>query len=575
MARTWHSILSKLKTLKRLSIDRQQLANSGIVIAQFLLFPTIAWLLLWGLTQGLTNSELVSTNLLRTFGLPILSLFFAYRLFALIIDRLGGKEVYNILVNRFLFPLFLFYAVLQCLGLLTELSILGDIKLFTIANTGITLRSLMVASVGLYLWFAGVQGLAKLLRKLLLNRMHVDEGALDASLILMRYFLIGLGLFFVFNELNLDSNAIAAISGGLAVGIGFGLRDVVVNFISGIVLLFERSLHPGDVIEIQGQMGRVEEISLRATTVKTNDEVEIVVPNQIFFTKILTSYTRRSRKARFTLTIPIAYDYDPETVIPILLDSVREDANILTSLTSKVEVSNLGQCLIYKLKIWTQDPLSINGLRSKLYRKIWIDLQGHGIEPVSPGEIVIEKQLSILPQGTIAENSNPAIAEQHTTVEVPKNSTQARGIQDSQSASSNKLSQVELVENSFAKIKPYANEFVDSFYQELFRENPKLKVLFKGTDMNKMHKKLLESLVLLVENLRKPMVLRPVLKDLGARHKSYGVIEQYYPAVGTALLTTFQKYIPDDWTPEVRRAWTDTFQAVSQIMVEGADELMD
>jgi hemoglobin-like flavoprotein len=95
---------------------------------------------------------------------------------------------------------------------------------------------------------------------------------------------------------------------------------------------------------------------------------------------------------------------------------------------------------------------------------------------------------------------------------------------------------VEILEQSFEKVKPHANEFAASFYDNLFKAHPEVKPLFTTTDMGNQEKKLLNSLVLVVENLRNPEALGPVLKALGARHISYGAIPKYYKPVGEALL---------------------------------------
>ncbi|MEA5542905.1 pentapeptide repeat-containing protein, partial [Limnoraphis robusta Tam1] len=134
-------------------------------------------------------------------------------------------------------------------------------------------------------------------------------------------------------------------------------------------------------------------------------------------------------------------------------------------------------------------------------------------------------------------------------------------------------SRIELVESSFEKIKPEANEFVASFYDNLFKENPETEPLFNKTDIKKQHQKLLNSLVLLVENIRQPDVLKPVLKDLGARHKGYGTLPEYYPAVGQALLTTFAQYLKEDWTAETEQAWVETYEVITQLMLEGATQV--
>ena len=129
---------------------------------------------------------------------------------------------------------------------------------------------------------------------------------------------------------------------------------------------------------------------------------------------------------------------------------------------------------------------------------------------------------------------------------------------------------VELLEQSFERIKPRAEEFAASFYENLFKLYPEVKPLFAKTDMVNQQKKLLNSLVLVVENLRNPEALGPVLNALGGRHVAYGAIANYYPAVGEALLSTFEQYLQQDWTGEVKQAWVDAFSAITALMLKGA-----
>lgn len=131
---------------------------------------------------------------------------------------------------------------------------------------------------------------------------------------------------------------------------------------------------------------------------------------------------------------------------------------------------------------------------------------------------------------------------------------------------------VEILEQSFEKVKPRADEFAASFYENLFAAHPEVQPLFAETNMAKQRKLLLASLVLVVENLRKPEVLEKALKNLGAKHVGYGTVPQHYPAVGEALLATFEQYLQQDWTPEVKQAWVDAFGAISTLMLDGAKE---
>lgn len=131
---------------------------------------------------------------------------------------------------------------------------------------------------------------------------------------------------------------------------------------------------------------------------------------------------------------------------------------------------------------------------------------------------------------------------------------------------------VELLKSSFEKIKPRANEFATSFYENLFKAHPEVKPLFSNTDMGNQEKKLLNSLILVVENLRNPEALEPVLKALGGRHVSYGAIPKYYQPVGEALLVTFEQYLEEDWNPQVKKAWLDAFRAITALMLKGANK---
>ncbi|MEG4200560.1 pentapeptide repeat-containing protein [Microcoleus sp. Pol12A5] len=129
---------------------------------------------------------------------------------------------------------------------------------------------------------------------------------------------------------------------------------------------------------------------------------------------------------------------------------------------------------------------------------------------------------------------------------------------------------VEVLESSFDKIKPRANEFAVTFYQNLFIAHPEFQPLFANIDLEKQQKKLINALVLVVENLRSPEALEPVLKALGGRHIGYGVIPKYYGPVGDALLMAFEQYLQEDWTPEVKRAWTDAYRTITGLMLKGA-----
>lgn len=130
--------------------------------------------------------------------------------------------------------------------------------------------------------------------------------------------------------------------------------------------------------------------------------------------------------------------------------------------------------------------------------------------------------------------------------------------------------QVELLESSFAAVAPRGEDLVNQFYQNLFADYPQVRPLFGTVDLPDQKRKLLASLKLVVDNLRRPEALVPALEQLGARHVDYGAREEHYPAVGATLLKSLSQIAGEAWTPDVERAWTDAYAVVTEHMLNGA-----
>ena len=131
------------------------------------------------------------------------------------------------------------------------------------------------------------------------------------------------------------------------------------------------------------------------------------------------------------------------------------------------------------------------------------------------------------------------------------------------------LSDIKVLEVTFAHVKPQATAFASSFYENLFNDSPQLRTLFAYTQIEVQEKKLMMALVLVINNLRKLTYLKSILKDLGEKHVRYGTIREHYPMVGAALLKTLESFLGTDWTPEVKRAWAQGYEAIANLMIEG------
>jgi nitric oxide dioxygenase len=132
--------------------------------------------------------------------------------------------------------------------------------------------------------------------------------------------------------------------------------------------------------------------------------------------------------------------------------------------------------------------------------------------------------------------------------------------------------QGELLETSFQEIVLHGEAFVTAFYERLFTRFPETMGLFAATDMFEQRKKLQRSLALIVEHMQHPEELSSMLRELGQRHVTYGIRPEHYPLVGTALLETFADFLGKHWTQAHHDAWVKGFEAVSSLMLQGAQE---
>jgi potassium efflux system protein len=255
-------------------------------------------------------------------------------------------------------PLFLLFVLRTIINLYNNLEQLSQITPFKLFNSPVTLRSIFILLVGLYFWVVIVILLEDILLGLLVGSgTQLEIGAIQASLLLVRYFLVALGIVFILGYVGFNITAIAAIAGGLSVGIGFGLQQVVSNFISGILLLFEGILRPGDIISVEGQTCEVKKLGIRATTVRMLiDNSEKIIPNQTFFTSDVTTFTGSDRLVNCSITIGVGYGSNAQIVMDLLLQIANEHPRIFKEPAPSAFFIDFGDSsLNFQLKFWLND----------------------------------------------------------------------------------------------------------------------------------------------------------------------------------------------------------------------------
>ncbi len=233
--------------------------------------------------------------------------------------------------------------------------------------------------------------LSKLLRRLLEGfgekQAKVSKTSLYTVGRIVHYLILTVGILIGLSSVGLDFTKLAIFASALGVGLGFGLQNVVSNFVSGIIVLFEKSLNIGDFIELEsGVTGEVREINMRSTLVTTNDNVDILVPNSEFVSTRVTNWTLREASRRIHVPFGVAYGSDKNLVRSAVLEAAVKVPGVLASSEKrKPQVWLVGfgdSSLDFELVIWlSQDAVKRpNAIYAEFLWEIETTLKNHGIE---------------------------------------------------------------------------------------------------------------------------------------------------------------------------------------------------
>lgn len=201
------------------------------------------------------------------------------------------------------------------------------------------------------------------IKKYLINRMFarrgMEIGVRAAIASIVRYVIVVLGSFVILQTAGIDLSALLVVAGGLGIGLGFGLQNVISNFTSGLIILFERPIKVGDRIDVGGITGDVTNISLRATTVRTNENIQILVPNSAFTDSKVTNWTYSDRNIRIDVPVGVAYASDAEKVREVLLGVAAENPGVLRDPGPDVIFGEYGESsLNFILRVWTSEYIT-------------------------------------------------------------------------------------------------------------------------------------------------------------------------------------------------------------------------
>jgi small-conductance mechanosensitive channel len=212
-------------------------------------------------------------------------------------------------------------------------------------------------------------------------------------------FLIGLSMLMGLNAAGVDLTALTVLTGAIGLGLGFGLQSIAANFVSGFVLLMDRSIKPGDVISLSGQSGTstenfgwVQELRGRYVVVRDRDGVEMLVPNQQLISNAVINWSYTDPRIRLKLPIRVSYQDDPELALAVLLTACEGQSRVLRDPAPVSRLMHFSDSGIeLELRFWISDPQEgVNNVRSEVNRAIWRLFKEHKITiPVAQREIVV------------------------------------------------------------------------------------------------------------------------------------------------------------------------------------------
>ena len=219
-------------------------------------------------------------------------------------------------------------------------------------------------------------------------------------------FLIGLSILMGLNAAGVDLTALTVLTGAIGLGLGFGLQSIAANFVSGFVLLMDRSIKPGDVISLSGQSGTstenfgwVQELRGRYVVVRDRDGVEMLVPNQQLISNAVINWSYTDPRIRLKLPIRVSYRDDPEIALQLLIDACVGQRRVLREPAPVSRLMHFSDSGIeLELRFWISDPQDgVNNVRSDVNRAIWRLFKEHKITiPVAQHEIRVHDATSVL-----------------------------------------------------------------------------------------------------------------------------------------------------------------------------------
>lgn len=254
-------------------------------------------------------------------------------------------------------------------------------KEWIIGSFSISLGHILLFFVSIWLSLIIARFIRFILEGDVLPRLNLARGVPGAISTISSYLIIGFGILVAIMSAGIDLNSFALLAGALGIGIGFGLQDIVKNFISGLILIFERPIQVGDAVQVEELSGKVKQIGVRSSTIKTWEGAEVIVPNGNLISNKLINWTLSDQMRRIDVKVGVAYGIDVDQVKETLLKCAKQNDKLLTFPAPSVLFNEFGDSsLDFELRCWTSDFASWVEIRSDIRSAIYKAFREKNIE---------------------------------------------------------------------------------------------------------------------------------------------------------------------------------------------------
>lgn len=273
-------------------------------------------------------------------------------------------------------------AILNIFGLLGAFTNLLATTTFNFGANIINLLGIITGLTSMIFLIWGALFVSRLIESKLKDAPTVTPSARVLLSKLSRIVLVVLAFLFAMSNIGIDLTALAVFGGAIGVGLGFGLQKVVSNFISGVILLLDKSIKPGDVIEISNTYGRINKLAARYTSVISRDGREHLVPNEDIITQPVINWTFSNKKVRQHLPVNVSYNSDLEYAMNLMLEAANESSRVIKEPEPKVLIKGFGDNGVdLELRIWIRDSENgVSNIASDVYLSIWHKFNDGGVE---------------------------------------------------------------------------------------------------------------------------------------------------------------------------------------------------